>query len=198
MKPIFAMAASLIALAALGAAHSADAPLDGGIVFVGDSLTEGGRWAEYYPGLRVTNLGIGGDRSETLLKRASQVTTLRPGKIFLLIGTNDLYRKHSAATIVANVTKMLTLWREQLPGVRIYVQSVLPREPQFAASIRELNTELRAMAQRERATFVDLYPVFVVEGERLDPRVTSDDVHLTEAGYERWRRAIAECVETDC
>jgi len=54
--------------------------LDGGIAFVGDSLTDEGRWAEHYHDLRVANLGISGDNSEVLSYRAAQVVQLRPGR----------------------------------------------------------------------------------------------------------------------
>ena len=36
----------------------------GDVVFLGDSITEGGEWNEMFPERRVRNRGIGGDRTD--------------------------------------------------------------------------------------------------------------------------------------
>ena len=59
------------------------------IVFAGDSLTQGGEWAEFYCG--ALNRGIGGDTSEGMMKRIRTITALNPRAVFLMVGSNDLY-----------------------------------------------------------------------------------------------------------
>lgn len=169
-------------------------PLDGGVAFVGDSLTEGGDWAALFPGVTLRNYGISGDRAEGVLARHAQIVAARPGRILLLIGTNNLSRGVSPAAVDADVSATLDRFRAALPETQLVVQSVLPRQPQFDAAIRELNGLLRQTAARHGAAFVDLHPAFVVEGGRLDPAVTADELHLTSAGYARWAGLIARCV----
>ncbi len=168
------------------------APMNGdGVAFVGDSITEGWDWNSSYPDLVVRNYGIGGDTTVGLERRLKQVVAARPGKIFLLIGTNDLGNEAAAPeTIVANYAIVLDRLAAQLPQTSVFVQSVLPREPHNSAQVRAINAGLVRLAAERRLTFVDIYTPLAVEGGRLDPSVTTDDLHLTEAGYARWRTVI--------
>ncbi len=172
------------------------APLDGGVAFVGDSITEGGDWAALFPGVESRNYGIGGDRAEGLLVRYRQVVEARPGRILLLIGTNDLANGQSPESIATNVDQLLSLWSEALPETPVVVQSVLPRQPEFDARVRDLNARLQATAERNGARFLDIHSDFVVQGDRLDPAATEDNLHLTAPGYVRWAARIEGCVLT--
>lgn len=170
-------------------------PMNGGVAFVGDSITDAGRWADAWPGLTVRNFGIGGDTTWGLAARADQVVAARPERIFLLIGTNDLANwSRSPEQVAEGVAGLLDLWAAELPDTIVFVQSVLPRQPEFHERITELNDRLRDLAAEKGATFVDIHPAFVVEGGRIDPAVTLDDLHLTGEGYARWRGLIDACV----
>ncbi|WP_396593419.1 GDSL-type esterase/lipase family protein [Brevundimonas sp. R86498] len=172
------------------------APLNGGVAFVGDSITEGGDWAALFPGVETRNYGIGGDRAEGLLVRYRQVVDAKPGRIMLLIGTNDLANGQAPEVIAGRVDQLLSLWAEALPDTPVVVQSVLPRQPEFDARIRDLNARLKAASERNGAAFLDIHSAFVVGNDRLDPAVTEDDLHLTAAGYARWVPLIDACVRT--
>lgn len=169
--------------------------IPGGVAFVGDSITDAGRWADAWTGLAVRNFGIGGDTTWGLLARAHQVVQARPERIFLLIGTNDLANwGRSPEQVAGGVAALLDLWATELPRAEVFVQSVLPRQPEFHERIVDLNAQLRALAQERGATFIDIHSAFVVEGGRIDPAVTLDDLHLTGEGYARWRELIDPCV----
>jgi lysophospholipase L1-like esterase len=170
-------------------------PMNGGVAFVGDSITEGGDWERAFPGLVVRNYGIGGDTTEGLERRLSQIAAARPAKIFLLIGTNDLGNYDAApATIVANYARLLDRLAADLPETEVVMQTVLPREPENAEAIRQINAGLAALAAARTVHLVDIYTPFAVEGGRLDPAVTEDDLHLTPAGYARWYSLIGPLV----
>lgn len=163
-------------------------PMNGGVAFVGDSITEGGDWAAAFPGLETRNYGIGGDTTVGLDNRFAQIVAARPAKVFLLIGTNDLNNDHRPpAEIVANTGRLLDRFARELPGTRVYVQSVLPREPRNAGGVREINDGLRRITAARGVAYVDIYTPFMVEGGILDPAVTYDQLHLNGAGYDRWR-----------
>ena len=59
------------------------------IVMLGNSITDGGEWAELLGDAHVKNRGISGDTTDGVLERLGTITRGRPAKVFLLIGIND-------------------------------------------------------------------------------------------------------------
>ena len=100
------------------------------IVMVGDSITANGHWAEIFPDVPLKNRGVSADMTADLLKRLSQVTDGHPRKAFLLIGTNDIGLGAKWADTLRNYAEILDRFIEETPETRLYIQSVLPREPQ--------------------------------------------------------------------
>ncbi|MAE95271.1 MAG: sialate O-acetylesterase [Deltaproteobacteria bacterium] len=159
----------------------------GDVVFLGDSITASGEWAELFPDLPVRNRGIGGDTTEGLLRRLQQITRGRPGKLFLLIGTNDLGFGKEPASIAENVGTLLGEMHRASPETALYVQSVLPRAGEYREAIEDLNRRLEGIAAAHGATWLDLYPHFLAGDGSLDDVLTNDELHLLADGYERWR-----------
>ena len=62
----------------------------GGIVFLGDSITEFLNVDEFLPSYHIIKRGIAGDTTSGVLRRLGEVIALKPRKLFLLIGTNDI------------------------------------------------------------------------------------------------------------
>ena len=161
------------------------------IVFLGDSITEGGPWEELFPDLRVRNRGIGGDTSEGVLARLEQITRATPAKVFLLIGTNDLYRGESEDEIVANITEILDRLKQETPDTEVYLESVLPRAPSYRAAIEALNARLSEVALERGAAWVDLYPAFLdPETGGIRAELSNDELHLLGPGYVLWKEQI--------
>ena len=86
------------------------------IVFLGNSITDGGEWNELLANPRVKNRGISGDRSSWMLDRLDPIVGGQPRKLFLLIGTNDLAAGTPAAEVVANVRKIVERFQSEPPG----------------------------------------------------------------------------------
>ncbi|HEY1077110.1 MAG TPA: GDSL-type esterase/lipase family protein [Fontimonas sp.] len=166
----------------------------GGTVFLGDSLTHMARWELLFPTVAVRNCGIGGDRSDDLLTRMEPVIRMRPTKLFLLIGTNDLAGGFTVDEIATNVATLLDELHRALPQCRLHLQSVLPRQRKFAARIAALNERYRKLAAERGIAFIDLYPQFDDGSGELRKELTYDRLHLTGSGYGVWRDAIAPAV----
>ncbi|GAA0532936.1 lysophospholipase L1-like esterase [Rhizomicrobium palustre] len=165
-------------------------PLDGGVAFVGDSLTDWMRWNELFPEVRSRNFGIAGDTTVGLKARINQVIAAKPATVLLQIGTNDVeFGKLTPEGIAANVGDCLDALKIGLPGTTVYVESLLPRQPQYDDKVRAVNAAIKAVAEGRGLIFIDLYPHFVAGG-RLDPKLTPDDLHLSGEGYLRWRDII--------
>ena len=73
------------------------------IIFLGNSITDGGGWAQLFNDRRIINQGISGDISAGVIHRLDAVTGRKPSKVFLLIGTNDLARGISEDSVVKNI-----------------------------------------------------------------------------------------------
>lgn len=169
-------------------------PGSGGIVMLGDSITHFGRWDLLFPDARTRNFGIGGERSGHLLKRLDPIVRLKPDKIFILIGTNDLASGLTSAEIASNVDSLLGQLRAALPDAALHLQGVMPRARKYAGRIRTLNAAYRDLARKHAATFIDLFSVFDDGSGEMDARCTLDRLHLNGAGYVRWRETLSAYV----
>ncbi len=164
---------------------------EGDVVFLGDSITEGGAWDELLPYVSVRNRGIGGDTTVGVLERLHQVASGQPDKVFLLIGTNDLFIGVPEEEIAANVGRIIDSIRSSSPPTEVYLQSVLPREAEYRQRVESLNQRLLAVAGERGAGWVDLYPHFLDESDgSISNELANDELHLMGKGYLLWREQI--------
>ena len=168
----------------------------GQMAFVGDSITEGANWGQLFPARHSVNFGVGWDQTGGLLNRLVQIEQAEPSRVFLLIGTNDIGNGRAVADAADNIREAVQRLKMSLAPGDIILQSVLPREAIYQADVTELNARLRRVAVEEGVQFLNIYDDFLVD-DALDPAVTEDGLHLTQAGYDRWRTILAPFVETD-
>lgn len=162
-------------------------PPPGAIVFVGDSITHGGLWDEWFPGTLVINRGIGGETSADVLRRIDDAINA-PAAVFLLIGTNDISHLLPLETIVANIREIVARIRRDAPAAPLYVQSVMPRGKVHVQHLTALNQALRALvaAQDGGVKYLDLWPALATPESTLRAEFTGDALHLNGAGYQAW------------
>ena len=167
----------------------------GGVLFLGNSITEGGPWQELLKEETIVNRGISGDITFGILKRLDEIIERKPDKLFLLIGINDLSMDIPPAVVADNVRKILERLKQESPGTTLYLQSILPLNEElddflqhFGKSEHVLvcNQLLYKVAAEAEVTFVNLYPYFLDDRQRLKEELTYDGIHLTRAGYEHW------------
>ncbi|MGO4104547.1 GDSL-type esterase/lipase family protein [Leifsonia sp. YAF41] len=166
------------------------------VVFMGDGLIAGGRWDEWLPGYEVTNLGISGATSDDVLSHIDLLVEQNSDAVVLGIGTNDLGWRRSDEHVVRNVETILVTIRRRLPETRILIQSVLPREREFAEVIKSVNRHLWQFAPTTHAQYLDLWPALASEDGELNPAYTDDRLHLTNEGYEAWLAELIPGLET--
>ena len=173
------------------------------IIFLGNSITDGGNWAELFGDLRVKNRGISADISSGVLDRLDVILKNKPAKIFLMIGVNDLARGIEVPAITANYEEIISRVKTESPQSRLYLQSVLPVNPELnmfpdhtnkSREISQLNWQLRRLAKLNGLTYVDLWSEFVDTAGILDTAYTNDGLHLTGQGYILWRDLVKELV----
>lgn len=161
------------------------------LVFLGNSLIANGHWGEWFGDQKVANRGISGDGIEGVLGRLETVKRLRPEKLFLLIGINDL-AFHSEEWLLERYENLLRQLKVELPGTKVWVQSILPvnnsvKETGHAnETISLVNSELESMAKRHEIGFLNLHPIFADQKGRLKAEWTLDGIHLTGTAYQFW------------
>src|SRR5688572_5281158 len=159
----------------------------GDVVFVGDSITAGTPYAEAFG--QYKNRGIGGDTTEGVLARLDEVLRERPGRVFLMVGTNDVAKESSTSHVIDSYRQILRRIKAESPATTVFVQSVLPvnhavlqtpvdRNP----AIRELNAELKKLAEAEATMFIDLTGALGDGAGSLKKELTTDGLHLNLAG----------------
>lgn len=165
------------------------------IVFLGNSITERGQWHELLPGAVIMNRGIGGDNTFGVLARLDDILKYQPKKIFLLIGINDIGRGLPVEVITANYKRIVDRIVTASPKTKLYVQSVLPMNDAVLKydylknkkdTILTLNRNIRAIADANRLTYINLHEVFADEKGDLKAAYTMDGIHINPAAYAAW------------
>jgi lysophospholipase L1-like esterase len=169
-----------------------------GIVFVGDSITEG--WhtlAQDFAGLavKVVNRGIGGDTTPNLLYRLQpDILDLHPRALVVLIGTNDLGEHTPPADIADNLRVLHQRVRAAYPQIPIAWCLVMPRkgDDTYPERIHELNALVEKLAADDPGvTVCDTFtPLAQPDGSSQPGDYNPDRLHLNPAGYAVWRSAL--------
>jgi lysophospholipase L1-like esterase len=184
----------------LGRYHEDDVRLQGQaaekgrVVFLGDSITDGWKLAQYFPGKPYVNRGISGQTTPQMLVRFyPDVLDLRPAAVIILAGTNDIARNTGPQTpemIEENFRAMSEL--AQKHGVKVVLCLLLPvsdytshnqtdRRP--ASDILKLNDWLRGYAAEIKAEVADYYAVLVDSKGMLKEGYSDDGLHPNDGGY---------------
>ena len=165
---------------------------------LGNSLTERGAWAEYFPEAHVINRGIGGDCVAGMAARLDSIVAGRPRAIFLMAGVNDLiFSTIAPEALLRQYERLLDRIAAESPATQVFIQSPLPldearNEPYFTgknARIEAFDRLLRRMAARRGLKFIDIRSRMLRDG-KLPAEYTVDGIHLTPAGYAVWVEAL--------
>ena len=177
------------------AKFKSEAVTTGKILFLGNSITEGGNWRKLLKDSSVVNRGISGDNTFGVLNRLDEITRHKPAKVFILIGVNDLSKNIPPAMTIENIFAIVNKIHAGSPKTSVYVQSILPVNPTVKGfmtrfskqdDILEINKQLAKYPDALKYTFVNLHDQFLDEKKLLDARFTGDGLHLNAAGYVHW------------
>lgn len=178
----------------------------GGIVFIGNSITQGFAVDKFFPGVLVYNRGIVGDQigiqdCAGVTKRLKESCfDLDPLAIFIMIGINDIGSR-PAAGIAAGYSALLDAIFDSLPMVELYVQSVLPATGDYARlnlSVDSLNLLLQNIVDEKSHSYfiryVNLNSEFKDSAGRLKAEFSFDGLHLSQSGFAKWAEFISPLI----
>lgn len=175
------------------------------LVMIGDSLTE--IWGLAMPdlfGAGIVNRGISGQTSpQILLRFMADVVDLRPRRVHILCGTNDIAGNTGpslAEDYQRNIRAMADLATAN--GIAVMLAGILPAAAIFwnpAARpqewIAELNLWLREFARERGFAFLD-YGALLDDGRGgLQDRYSADGVHVTRAAYRAMTGLLSEALD---
>jgi len=180
------------------AALAAPAPHENRVVFVGDSITDYWKLADYFPArpYAIVNRGIDGQTTPQMLVRFRQdVIDLHPAVLVVLAGTNDVAGVTGPARnedIEANYASMAELAR--LHHIHVVFASLLPvnnytddAKESFAlrprGRILALNTWLKDYCAKDRLVYLDYFSAMVDDKGMLKRELSDEGLHPNAAGY---------------
>jgi lysophospholipase L1-like esterase len=167
----------------------------GRIIFLGNSITEGGKWSTLLGDKTIVNRGIGGDVTFGVINRLDDITIRKPSKLFIMIGINDISKDFPDVVIIDNYRKIIQEVKLKSPETKIFVQTLLPVNPSYprfpqhydkSDHVISVNNLLRQLSLDENIGFINLYPLFLDTQGRMDARYTYDGLHLNDEGYKLW------------
>jgi lysophospholipase L1-like esterase len=174
-----------------------------GILFVGDSITDGWRgggkqvFAKNYGEMHPLNIGIGGDRTQHVIWRLEhgEVEGISPKVAMLMIGTNNL-GSNTNEEIAAGVTKIVHLLHEKLPQTKVLLLGIFPRgakaEDPARGRIKAINAEIAKLDDGGKTVkYLDIGEKFLEPDGTLAKEIMPDALHPNETGYQVWAAATA-------
>lgn len=166
------------------------------IAFLGDSLTFGGRWQEYFPESEIGNFGVSGEKSADIIFRLDEVFFWTPQKIVLMMGINDLGDGLNCGCILEHFRKLILSVKKQ-KNIELIIQSILPINTSLFSNsnfgkkdILVCNQQINELCQIENIPFLDLYSAFSTYGDELIKEYTYDGLHLNDTGYQVWKNCL--------
>ena len=170
--------------------------VEGRIIMLGNSITAECEWAELLENSNILNRGVIGDGTTDIFNRLDDVIAMKPKKIFLLIGVNDLLYL-PLSTITKNYEKIVNRLLLELPITKLYLESVLPIHNSFRRNgmknedIDILNKNIEQIAQKQSLTYINLNEKFKNSQGVLNPEHSIDGIHLNGKGYLLFKEIIS-------
>ena len=165
---------------------------DARVVFMGNSITEFWRSEFFKENKLFVNRGISGQTTPQMLLRFRQdVLSLKPSAVVILAGINDIAHNTGPTTIKMiedNIISMAELAKAN--NIKVILCSVLPannfpwrKEIKPAPKVVELNTLIKAYAEKNDIVYVDYYSAMVDDEKGLKADLGDDGVHPNTKGY---------------
>ena len=167
----------------------------GGVVFVGDSITDFCNLDTYYPELKAVNRGISGDTIEGILGRMDEsIFELQPSLVVLLGGANNFQEGYDDVEtfIIDTYRSILSQIKSRLPDTKVLVQSVYPvsdisfhnRYSYGHGHIESINKKLKELTESLGYNYADVYSVITSGNEEFDKQYSDDGLHPNKKGFE--------------
>jgi len=175
-------------------------------VFMGDSITEG--WyatdPEFFTKNNFVGRGIGGQvTSQMLLRFREDVIKLKPKRVIILAGTNDIAENQgpiSLDKVFGNIVSMAELAKAN--NIKVVLCSALPaydfpwrKNMEPASKVITLNQMIKDYAQKNHIPYADYHSVLKDEKNGLPKELAEDGIHPNKLGYEKMEAILMKTLK---
>lgn len=182
------------------------------IVFLGDSITDSWKLAEYFPNQPYINRGISGQTTpQMLIRMRPDVIAHKPKVLVLLAGTNDIAGNYGAMSnefIQGNIESIVELARKN--GINVVLASILPisdynkrangetivrsvqRPPE---RILAINNWMKNYCSQKGLVYLDYFSATVDEKGFLKAELADDGLHPNAEGYKIMQKLAEEAIK---
>ena len=176
---------------------SLNPPPQKAILFVGSSSFR--MWTNLqndFPGYTIINRGFGGSSLPDVIRYAPDIIIpYNPKQVVIYCGENDFTAEGVNAEIVYDrFTTLFEIIREKLPKAHILFVSLKPSPSRlkYLPEMVRANTMVKNYLKKYRRTdYVDVYSkMLLADGTPMPDIFKADNLHMTEAGYVIWQKAI--------
>lgn len=144
------------------------------------------------------NRGVGGFITDELLENIDTcILDLKPSKLFINIGTNDLSNPDiPIAQMIDHYDQILCQVKAALPDVKLYLMAYYPINYDAATEemkpcllvrtnpkIAEANAAVKKLAEKYHAKYMDINDPLKDENGNLKAEYTIEGMHIKEEGY---------------
>lgn len=168
---------------------------DDPIVFVGSSSINFWKTAHYFPQFPVINRGFGGSQASDATHWVKEaVLQYDPSVVVYYEGDNDTNAGKKAPQIFDDMREFAEAVHAALPGTHVVFLSVKPSESRWEqwGEMQATNALLQQYASEHyNVHYVDVgFDLLGANGRPIPELFRTDDLHLTEDGYEIWTRIV--------
>ena len=183
---------------AFKSADSVKAPPQNAIVFVGSSSFR--MWKDLqnaFPQHVVINRGFGGSSLPHVIDYADEIVIpYKPKQVVIYCGENDFTSDTvTSKTVTDRFVTLFNLLRKELPRTEIVFVSMKPSPSRqhLMTKIDAANDAIRDFLQsKKHAAYVDIWDDMLDKnGAPRKELFLKDMLHMNEAGYAIWQKAIA-------
>jgi lysophospholipase L1-like esterase len=140
------------------------------------------------------NRGIGGATMREITRRfLNEPDGVRPAAIVYYAGENDIAFGASADRAIADLKAFIAAKRERYGDLKLLIVSLKPSPTRWDERPAQIafNRAASAMAATTPdLAFLDIDPLLLIGG-RPGPYYRDDGIHLNDAGYLKWAKALA-------
>jgi len=180
--------------------------VQGRVVFLGDSITDGWDLAKYFPAQPYVNRGISGQTTPQMLARMyPDVIRLHPAAFVLLAGTNDIAGNTGPETLEMVEDNIRALCELAVShNIKIVLCLLTPisdytqtkqSEHRPPADIMSLNHWLESYARDVHAQVADYYTALVDDKGMMREGYSDDGLHPNARGFELMTPVAAAAIK---
>ena len=162
------------------------------LLLIGDSLADA--WpADSLSPLQVANFGIGGDETQNVLWRLAspELAKLKPRKVLVVIGTNNLGAGNPPCATVAGINKIIEKVRETWPSAQIAFLEIPPRGTAGFKFNNDWRLETNAaVGHIKGVTTINVDNAITCNWHVPCENYADDNSHFSQAGYQILGKAV--------